>query len=259
MRRAATALVVLTALGPGSALAQGGGSGDDGRADAQEGAPPLAPGDDRTATSGTATNGTATSGTATSGAATAGTATTGDPEGSASGAGTAADPPGSIADEAGTTVPPLAAYLERVQNGIELLNLGDRYGAGLAFTDAEAMAPRRPEARYWRAVPHRLAGELEEAVATFRQAAEAAGTAHPRWAARALHGAASTLEATDGGLRGAREAWLRYITFAQETAGVDAAVGEQRLAAIEAFLLLDEESARVRARIAEREQARAGR
>lgn len=150
-------------------------------------------------------------------------------------------------------------YTVRVQEGIQQLMSGDARNAVNTFREASQMGGTpRPEAAYYVAAAQRLAGDLEDALESFRQAATVAQSANaPRWQARCLHGVASTLERLEGRIEEARTAWQEYTRFADSHSTVaETSVGRARVQAIDVMNEQEQVYVNVRQRIAEREEER---
>ena len=148
------------------------------------------------------------------------------------------------------------AYTQRTQAGIALLTGGDTHGAMGAFREAIEMDGARPMAAYYLAAAQRMSGNLDEALAGFRRAAELAQSADAaRWQARALQGVADTLERMEGRIADARTAWEAYIAFADSHQTVAfPQMGRAHLAAIDRMLEQEGAYGDVRERIAARER-----
>ncbi|MEQ8454884.1 MAG: hypothetical protein RLO52_23705 [Sandaracinaceae bacterium] len=148
------------------------------------------------------------------------------------------------------------AYTQRTQAGIALLTGGDTPGAMGAFREAIEMDGARPMAAYYLAAAQRMSGNLDEALAGFRRAAELAQSADAaRWQARALQGVADTLERMEGRIADARTAWEAYIAFADSHQTVAfPQMGRAHLAAIDRMLEQEGAYGDVRERIAARER-----
>jgi len=161
----------------------------------------------------------------------------------------AADAPAPGADE----------YTQRVQQGIALQVAGDSSGAQEAFRSAVGIDSARAPAVYYLAASNRMAGNLEDALAGFRQAAEkAAASDEPRWQARSLQGVASTLEQIDGRLADAYEAWQAYVQFADAHQTVaHPQLGRARMQAYNVMYEQELAFVSVRERIAQRERENA--
>jgi tetratricopeptide (TPR) repeat protein len=182
----------------------------------------------------------------------------------------------SARDMAGPRTPP---YAIKLQEGIRLVLAHDVEAAATAFREAIKMDPRRPEPHYHLGVVQRMQGELRSAIDSFEAAARMAREDRP-WQARALAAIAWTIEriaaqrpdlpedadakasrVNEPQLARAREAWQRVRDLAAEGGepllATAAATAEGRQKAIDALLSLEERTAPVRERIAERETVRA--
>jgi tetratricopeptide (TPR) repeat protein len=163
----------------------------------------------------------------------------------------AQSPPGAVSPE--------TEYLSALGRGLAASRSGDRPGAMAAFGEAARVLPARPEAFCLLAETHRLVGDLEAAIESFRgclRVAREAGDA--RWIGRALHGIASTLERRPERIEEARSAWREYVLFADGAASVALpSLGRARITAIDQVIELERVSAEVRQRIVQRERERA--
>ncbi|HJL19791.1 MAG TPA: hypothetical protein RMH99_29275 [Sandaracinaceae bacterium LLY-WYZ-13_1] len=150
-------------------------------------------------------------------------------------------------------------YTQRVQEGIQRLVSGDASGARESFEAAEGLDGERPQAVYYLGAAHRLAGELEPALARFQRATELAQAAdEARWQARAMQGTAETLERMENRIEDARSAWQAYIRFADAHQTV--AHPQLARARVQAIDMMNEQErvyVEVRERIAEREREQA--
>lgn len=163
------------------------------------------------------------------------------------------------AQEAEGATPGADAYTQRIQQGIQLLTSGDTTGGINAFREAIALDAARPQAVYYLATANRLAGNVEDALNGFRDAAQKAQAANePRWRARALQGVASTLERMDGRFEEASQAWQEYVRFADSNQTVShPQMGRARVSAYTVMSEQERAYVAVRERIAERERERA--
>ncbi len=159
----------------------------------------------------------------------------------------AASPPG--ADE----------YTRLISEGVSLMVSGDTDGGFDRFRRALSSDGARPQAPYYIAVLNRAGGNLEEAVSGFQRTAELAERANePRWQARALQGAAFTLERMEGRIEEARTAWQTYVRFADAHTTVShPQLGRARIQAIDMVIEQERVYVDVRERIAERERENA--
>ncbi len=155
--------------------------------------------------------------------------------------------------------PPSAdVYTQQVRAAIEQITGGDLEGGTSALRSAIELDPSRPEGPVYLATALRMAGDLEPAIVTFRQAAALAqGPNQARWRGRALAGLAFTLERIPERIEEARAAWQEYTRFADANQAVaDPQLGRARVQAIDIMNEQEQVYAGVRQRIAEREEER---
>ncbi len=155
--------------------------------------------------------------------------------------------------------PETPPYMVEVQNGLRLAAARDFDGATAALRQAVQLNPSAPEAYYYQGEVHRLRGSLPEALESFRTAQRMAEQANePKWQARAMQGAAETLERQEGQLAQARDAWLAYARFADgHRDTVNPEVARARIQAIDVVIEQEQAYVAVRQRIAERERENA--
>lgn len=163
-----------------------------------------------------------------------------------------------LAAPAFAQAPQADEYTRRVRAGVERLAGGDAPGGMTELRAAIALDAARPDAPFYLATALRMSGDLEQAVATFQQAAVLAQAAsQPRWQARALMGVAFTLERMPGNAEQARAAWQEYTRFADANTSVaDPSIGRARVQAIDIMNEQEQAYVAVRQRIAEREEER---
>jgi tetratricopeptide (TPR) repeat protein len=151
---------------------------------------------------------------------------------------------------------PTRAYLAKVQRGLETMQRGSLDEALAILREAKSDQPSKPHAVYYEAVALKLKGERDAAVQAFRSARVIASHSGDSVVeARALQGAAMTLELSPERRAEARAAWEELRAFLQQKpeAGVPAVPASR----IEKLDQLAETNARaevVRRKIAEREE-----
>jgi len=157
------------------------------------------------------------------------------------------------AEQEGPSPDAVAAYVEATGEGHRLYSNGRYDEAERMYRSAAEALPSDAAALYFVACTQRARGDLEEALETFRAAAERGAESDAALQARALMNIAFIQEAR-GDLSGARLAWSAYVDFAEGHAGMTtyASNAEQRLSAITAVEELDAAYEAVRQRIAER-------
>ena len=119
-----------------------------------------------------------------------------------------------------------------------------------------AQNPERVPAHCHLAEAHRMVGDLEPAITSYRECARLARqSSHPEHEARGLLGTAQTLARIHGRLGEAKEAYAAMLTFAEaHPEVVPPALVRARAAAVDAILAADVAAAAVRTR----REARAG-
>jgi tetratricopeptide (TPR) repeat protein len=151
-----------------------------------------------------------------------------------------------------------ARRLEAVQRfssslaeGQRLYANGEHDAALRSFQAALEAVPDDPMATFFVGCAQRAGGDVDAALATFRQLVTLSGERDPAWHARALWNIAMIQEARRD-LGAAREAWRAYVAFAEANsrARTYAPNARQRLEAITAIEELDATYAAVRERIA---------
>jgi len=158
-----------------------------------------------------------------------------------------------------TPAPTTSPYMTKVQNGLRLAVGRDFDGALASLREAVGLDSAKPEAHYYIGEVQRMRGNLDDALGSFRTAAQnAQSTQQPGWRARAMQAIAETLERQPDKLADAREAWTAYARFAD--ANREAASPEIARARIQAIDVVSEQEiayVAVRERIAARERENA--
>jgi tetratricopeptide (TPR) repeat protein len=144
------------------------------------------------------------------------------------------------------------AYMSHISEGHELFTNGSHDAALRAYR--EALTERRDDAAatYFIACAQRALGQNDEALASFRRAAQLAGSDDEALHARALMNVALVQELRRD-LVAAAEAWQVYVAYAETHQRVPTYVANarQRLEAIQRVQELDTTYDAVRQRIAE--------
>jgi tetratricopeptide (TPR) repeat protein len=162
---------------------------------------------------------------------------------------TPAPPPSGIAE----LTPPYAA---KVRQGMEALMAGNPMVAESALREAVALDDGKAAGHYYLGVALRAQDQLEPALEQFRRAATlGAAASQPIDEARALVGAAETLDHMDGRLAEVRITWLEVLRVARaHPEALRPEVAEARVQAVDQILELAEVSRQVRERQAAREE-----
>lgn len=161
--------------------------------------------------------------------------------------------------ESEASAPTTPPYMLKVQNGLRLAVGRDFEGAMAALREAMQLSPTEPEAHYYLGEVQRMQGNLAEALESFRTSQRMAQeNGKPGWQARAMQGAAETLERQENQLEAARQAWTEYARFADANRQVsNPEIARARIQAIDAVTEQERAYVAVRERIAARERENA--
>lgn len=145
-------------------------------------------------------------------------------------------------------------YVRAVRAALQEIAAGEVQAGRDRLTGLVRQAPERTAAHCHLGSAHRMAGDLDAALAAFQECARLAEQSQQRThRGRGLLGIAQVLAAQPSRLAEAKEAYAALLAFAEESEGViDADLVRARMEAVDAIIAADAAAAEVRTRREER-------